>query len=80
MHKAYNDTTYNNDIAILVLSQPLNFDDRVKPIQLRDPRWELPGRWGFCSNVGALLEYLAENGIININRTRRCEWLGNGSE
>lgn len=43
IHEGYNDTTNDNDIAVLVLDQSLGFNDHVKPIQLRDPRSEPSG-------------------------------------
>ena len=46
IHPAYNGATWNNDIAILVLNESLQFNDYVKPIKLRDPTWKLPGY--FC--------------------------------
>ena len=54
-HKAYNGTTFNNDIAVVVLDQSLEFNDVVKPIQLRDPTWELPGA-NFANLICILLE------------------------
>ena len=43
VHEHYNESTWVNDIALLVLNESLTFNDYVKPIQLRDPSWELPG-------------------------------------
>ena len=43
VHQNWNNITFDNDIAILVLNQALDFNEYVKPIQLRDPSWELPG-------------------------------------
>ena len=51
VHKAYSNTTYDNDIAVMVLNQSLDFNDHVKPIQLRDPSWELPGRGIFLMTL-----------------------------
>ena len=43
-HETFNSATWDNDIAVLVLNQSLNFAPfNVKPIKLRDPSWKLPG-------------------------------------
>ena len=44
VHQKYSDTTYDNDISVLVLSQSLEFSDYVSPIKLWDPAWKLPGK------------------------------------
>ena len=43
VHKNWNSKTWDNDIAVLVLNQSLEFNDHVRPITLRGPDWELPG-------------------------------------
>ena len=35
IHENYNTTTWDNDIALLILNEPLRFDDYTKPIRLR---------------------------------------------
>ena len=42
-HEKYDNVTWVNDIAILVLNESLEFNDYVKPIKLREPDWNLPG-------------------------------------
>ena len=43
VHRKYNKTTWDNDIAIVVLNQSLELNEHVQPIRLRNPSWELPG-------------------------------------
>ena len=45
IHEKYNKQRVDSedDIAILVLAESLTFNENVKPIQIRDPSWELPG-------------------------------------
>ena len=42
-HKKYNSLTWDSDIVILVLNQPLTFNEVVRPIQLLDSDLNLPG-------------------------------------
>ena len=43
-HDHYNATTFDNDIALVLLDEPFSFDDKyVHPIILRDSEWPLPG-------------------------------------
>ena len=42
-HENYNAQTLDNDIALLELNEPLNFDDKyVRSVGLWDSAWELP--------------------------------------
>ena len=44
LHPKWDNQTWENDIAILVLNESLKFDDKVRPILLRDSKSEpLPG-------------------------------------
>ena len=43
VHKKYNDTNWNDDIAILVLNQSLTINDFVRLVPVRHPAWQLPG-------------------------------------
>lgn len=59
IHPNYNPNTLNNDLALLRLSQPLNFDARVKPIALTsNSALTNPGisalltGWGLTANSG----------------------------
>ena len=42
-HEEYNVTNFSNDIAILVLDEPLEFNEYVQPIKIRESSWILPG-------------------------------------
>ena len=44
VHKNWNNETLDNDIALLVLDEPLEFVNYTSPITLRGPDWELPGK------------------------------------
>ena len=53
-NKEYNITTFDNDIAILVLNQSLQIYDFVSPIQLPDPKWLLTGEKMFELQLNSL--------------------------
>ena len=72
-HPMYDATTWDNDIAVLVLSQPLDFDEpNVKPIKLREPNWKLPGAECFDVQLFQLL-YRSENNFMKIDCHSSCQ-------
>ena len=71
----YNHTTFENDIAILVLNQSLVLGEKVRAIRLRDPTWELPGQVFYkCWNN--VEEQDLSLCITYRNRTCCHKWLG----
>ena len=43
MHDEYDSTTWDNDIALLLLDKPLEFNDYVQPITLLPATSAMPG-------------------------------------
>ena len=66
MHENYNPKTYENDIAILKLSRPLEFNDNVQPVALWT-KWTITEEevlscyvsgWGRTSHGGSTSNHL----------------------
>lgn len=67
MHPLYK--SFNNDIALLKLAHPLQFNDRVKPIALakHDPATGVPvitSGWGRTKNGGSTAKVLQYNTLM----------------
>ena len=43
VHKKFKNISFENDIAVLVLSQSLEYNNNVRQIQMPEPAWKLPG-------------------------------------
>ena len=73
-HEKYNPREFTNDIALIRLEEPLEFNDAIKSISLR--KTEAPtgsnvtiSGWGRVSNGGAIPNDLKFNILQTINQT-----------
>ena len=58
VHPKFNDQTWENDIAILVLNESYRLNDYVRPVPVGDPTWELPGMNNRkCSDIFEILSH-----------------------
>ena len=51
-HDAYSDYTYENDVMLLRLANPVEFNDHVAPICLPDPEDYQPGQGCYTTGWG----------------------------
>ena len=72
-HKGFKDGSYNNDIALLKLSRPINYSSFVTPICL--PKQGLEERVGtkcYVSGWGRISERGETSTVLQEARVRNC--------
>lgn len=50
-HEKYNIWTLENDIAVVLLSEPITFGNESQPVELPEPMFEVPGSWEVAANL-----------------------------
>lgn len=56
IHPKYNRFTYDNDIALLYLSAPIQFNDEIRPVCLPKPEQDFHGKIGYITGWGTVYE------------------------
>lgn len=73
IHKKYNPSTVDYDLAILQLSQPFNYTNSIQPIKIatnlpNDGCMSIVSGWGATFEGGALTQYLMAVTVPIINK------------